>query len=112
MQLDFCQKAALIAQYYCDNALIDYGMRKYSSSVVAWACICLAQDITYYGDAFHTNLWDLCPLDNDKAIIKKCGAELIELVMGERIQSSAIYKKFCQAQHDIIANRHRSRIQA
>ena len=104
IQLDFSKKASLIAQYYCENALITYNMRKYSSSVIAWACICLAQDIVFYGDSFHTNLWDQYPLDVKKQHIQECGTELLELVSDKRRKNYALYKKFSQAQYDFIAS--------
>ena len=81
-------------------------MRKYSSSVIAWACICLAQDIVFYGDSFRTNLWEQYPLDVKKQHIQECGTELLELVMDKRRKNNALYKKFSQAQFDFIANSH------
>ena len=81
-------------------------MRKYSSSIIAWACICLAQDIVFYGDSFHTNLWDLYPLDCNQQNVRECGMELLELVMDKRTKSCALYKKFSQAQYDFIASSH------
>ena len=100
--MGFGKYDAVIAQYYCEIALVSYNMRKYRASTIAWASMCLGLDVTQKQRILSSNLWNECPLITPDDI-KKCGIELYKIIKSSNIKSNAVYKKFCQPQYMQIA---------
>jgi hypothetical protein len=98
------RRIALMAQFYSENALVSYQMRKYRPSLVAWACLCLAVDINFNcNEIFRSKIWEECPLGLQGLDVKACGYELLRVLKRSDVKNLAIYKKFCQDQYNGIS---------
>jgi len=104
LKLKFGKHVSLVSQYYCENALISYSMRKYRGSVIAWSCICLALEVITQKEIFSSKIWDNCPFESIKGdSVKHCGSDLLKILKKGDVKNLAIYKKFSQPQYFGIA---------